>query len=43
MPGRLILGSVHPAYPPIEADTRDQPGDLVRLVGRAVWEWRDLE
>lgn len=43
MPGRLILSSVNPAYPPIEADTRDQLADLVRLIGRAVWVGRELE
>lgn len=43
MPGRLILSSVNPAYAPIEADTRDQLGDLVHIIGRAVWVGRELE
>ena len=28
---------------PIEADTRDQLGDLVHIIGRAVWVGRELE
>lgn len=43
MPGKLILSSVNPAYAPIEADTRDQLGDLVHIIGRAVWVGRELE
>lgn len=43
MPGKLILSSANPAYAPIEADTRDQLGDLVHIIGRAVWVGRELE
>lgn len=43
VPGKLILSSVNPAYAPIEADTRDQLGDLVHIIGRAVWVGRELE
>ena len=43
MPGRLILSSYNPAYPPIEACTTDQLADLVRIVGRAVWVGRELD
>ncbi|MBE6442187.1 MAG: helix-turn-helix transcriptional regulator [Desulfovibrio desulfuricans] len=43
MPGRLVLTSVNPEYAPIEADTREQLGDLVRIIGRAVWVGRELD
>lgn len=43
MPGRLILSSCNPSYPPIEACTTDQLADLVRIVGRAVWVGRELD
>lgn len=43
MPGKLILSSVNEAYPPIEAHTTEQLGDLVRIIGRAVWVGRELD
>ncbi len=43
MPGKLILSSVNPEYPPIEAETGEQMADLVRIIGRAIWVGRELE
>lgn len=43
MPGKLILSSVNESYPPIEAHTSEQLGDLVRIIGRAVWVGRELD
>ncbi|MEG2172317.1 MAG: helix-turn-helix transcriptional regulator [Desulfovibrionaceae bacterium] len=43
VPGKLILSSVNEAYPPIEAHTSEQLGDLVRIIGRAVWVGRELD
>lgn len=43
MPGKLILSSVNEAYAPIEAHTSEQLGDLVRIIGRAVWVGRELD
>ncbi|MBQ3060258.1 MAG: helix-turn-helix transcriptional regulator [Desulfovibrio sp.] len=43
MPGRLILSSFNPEYPPIEADTGEQMADLVHIIGRAVWVGRELD
>jgi len=43
MPGRLILTSINPDFAPIEANTSEQLGDLVRIIGRAVWVGRELD
>lgn len=43
VPGKLVLSSVNPDYPPIEAHTSEQLGDLVRIIGRAVWVGRELD
>ena len=43
LPGKLILTSVNPDYAPIEADTSEHLGDMVHIVGRAVWVARELE
>ena len=42
-PGALILSSVNPEYPPIEACTTEDMADLVRIIGRAVWVGRELD
>ncbi|MDO5484178.1 MAG: helix-turn-helix transcriptional regulator [Desulfovibrionaceae bacterium] len=43
VPGRLILSSANPDYPPIETESGEQMADLVRIIGRAVWVGRELE
>ncbi len=43
MPGKLILTSINPDFAPIEADTSEQLGGLVRIIGRAVWVGRELD
>ena len=43
VPGRLVLSSVNPAYPPIEAATGEQLEPTVRIIGKAIWVGRELE
>lgn len=43
LPGKLVLSSHNPDYPPIEAHTNGQLADLVRIIGRAVWVGRELD
>lgn len=43
VPGKLILSSVNPNYPPIEAPTSEHMADLARIIGRAVWVGRELD
>ena len=43
MPGKLILTSINPSFAPIEADTSEELGGLVRIIGRAVWVGRELD
>ncbi|MDR1946473.1 MAG: helix-turn-helix domain-containing protein [Desulfovibrio sp.] len=42
IPGKIILSSFNPVYPPFEVDTREQLSDLVTIIGRAIWICREL-
>ncbi|MDR2075607.1 MAG: helix-turn-helix domain-containing protein [Desulfovibrio sp.] len=41
VPGKVILKSINPDYPPFEIDTRGDMADAVRILGRAVWWCRE--
>ena len=41
VPGKLILRSKNPEYPPIEVDMNGQLSDAVRVIGRVVWSCRE--
>jgi len=40
-PGKLILRSLNPAYPPVEVDLRGDLADGVRIIGRVIWWCRE--
>lgn len=42
VPGKIILSSINPAYGPIEVEASGELGNLVRIIGRAVWTGREL-
>lgn len=41
LPGKIILKSINPEYPPVELDVRDQSGDLFRIIGQVLWVGRE--
>lgn len=41
LPGKIILKSVNPAYPPVELDIRDQQRDSFRVIGQVLWSGRE--
>ena len=41
LPGRVILKSVNPAYPPVNLDTRGDCEDAFRVIGRVLWCGRE--
>lgn len=43
MPGKAILKSVNPAYPPMELDIRGQLSDQFRVIGRVLWSGREYK
>lgn len=42
VPGKIILSSYNPDYPPIEVDARGDLSNGIRIIGRAVWVGREL-
>ena len=42
-PGKAILKSANPAYPPMELDIRGQMSDLFRVIGRVLWCGREYK
>ena len=42
-PGKAILKSANPAYPPMELDIRGQMSDLFRVIGRVLWSGREYK
>ncbi|MGE4192788.1 MAG: S24 family peptidase [Pseudodesulfovibrio sp.] len=42
LPGKMLLKSYNPDYPPIEVDTRGDHADGVRIIGHVVWVGREL-
>ncbi|ATD82441.1 MULTISPECIES: XRE family transcriptional regulator [Desulfovibrio] len=41
LPGKVILKSANPAYPPVELDVRGQNEDQFRIIGRVLWSGRE--
>lgn len=41
IPGRLILKSMNPAYPPIEVDMRGDLAEQARVIGQVLWVGRE--
>lgn len=42
LPGKMLLKSYNPAYPPIEVDTNGDLVQGVRIIGHVVWVGREL-
>ena len=42
-PGKAILKSANPVYPPMELDIRGQMSDLFRVIGRVLWSGREYK
>lgn len=43
LPGKVILKSVNPEYPPVELDIRGQAEDLLRVIGQVLWVGREYQ
>lgn len=43
LPGKVLLKSMNPAYPPVELDIRGQMNDLFRVIGRVLWCGREYK
>lgn len=43
LPGKIVLKSANPAYPPVELDVRGQCEDLFRVIGRVLWCGREYK
>lgn len=43
LPGKVILRSTNPAYPPVELDTRGDCEDAFRVIGRVLWCGREYK
>lgn len=41
LPGKLSLGSINPAYAPIEINMRGDLAETVRIIGRVIWWCRE--
>lgn len=41
LPGKIILKSANPAYPPVELDIGEQEGDSFRVIGQVIWSGRE--
>ena len=41
IPGKIILHSVNPAYPPVSLDLRGDMADQFRVIGRVLWSGRE--
>lgn len=41
LPGKIILHSVNPAYPPLSLDLRGDNAEQFRVIGRVLWSGRD--
>lgn len=41
LPGKIVLKSVNPAYPPVELDMRGQEADEFRVIGQVIWCGRE--
>ncbi len=43
LPGKVVLKSTNPAYPPVELDIRGQLSELFRVIGRVLWCGREYK
>lgn len=43
LPGKVILKSANPAYPPVELDTRGDLSGHFRVIGRVLWVGREYK
>ena len=43
LPGKVILKSANPAYPPLELDVRGDLADQFRVIGRVLWSGREYK
>lgn len=41
LPGKIVLHSVNPAYPPVSLDLRGDCADQFRVIGRVLWSGRE--
>ena len=41
LPGKIVLNSVNPAYPPVSLDLRGDCADQFRVIGRVLWSGRE--
>ena len=41
LPGKIILKSTNPAYPPVEIPVGEQEGDAFRIIGQVIWCGRE--
>ena len=41
LPGKVILHSVNPAYPPLTLDLRGDNAEQFRVIGRVLWSGRE--
>lgn len=41
LPGKVILKSVNPDYPPVEIEIHDQAEDMFRIIGQVIWCGRE--
>lgn len=41
LPGKIVLKSVNPEYPPVELDVREQNEDAFRVIGQVIWCGRE--
>lgn len=41
LPGKIVLKSVNPEYPPVELDIRGQNEDSFRVIGQVIWCGRE--
>lgn len=43
LPGKILLKSVNPAYPPVEIDMQGQIGDSFKVIGQVLWVGREYQ
>ncbi len=43
LPGKVILKSANPAYPPLELDVRGDLAEQFRVIGRVLWVGREYK
>ena len=41
LPGKIVLNSVNPAYPPVSLDLRGDCAEQFRVIGRVLWSGRE--